>query len=183
MTCLLSRLQANAQILLVNMNEVRFAAFKQIPAIGTKDLGSCSVIIVASKLGAILAHISPLPHPTASSSAGDNHVRSKMAEVQRLVALHQTHGYFPQKDNLIVCAVYQGAIALPIQVEIMKEVLTAIAPPPNIRTYTVPGNDQNPARGTVVVVSNDNQKPIIYIEDMRHNCIFTLPKVSLGIFY
>lgn len=81
MANLLNRLQENAQILLVDMNEVCFAAFQQFPAIGTKNLGACSVAIVASKFGAVLAHISPLPHPTADPHAGDNHVRSKMTDV------------------------------------------------------------------------------------------------------
>lgn len=65
----------------------------------------------------------------------------------------------------------------------MQEALTTIAPPPNVRTYTVPGDDQNPARGTVVVVSNGNQIPIVYIEDMRQNCMFIRPKNPSGQFF
>ncbi|KAF2454015.1 hypothetical protein BDY21DRAFT_110491 [Lineolata rhizophorae] len=169
MASLLSRLDGTGQVLTVDMNETRFVAVQQRPAIRTRDLGSCSFVLIASKYGAILAHISPLPHQTADPHVGDNHMRAKMQEIQNLVYYYRSHRYFAQMENLIVRAVYRGQIALPSQVGIMQQIRTVLGAAPNVQTYTVPGDNQNPARGTVVVFSGGDKRPGIYAEDAsRH---------------
>lgn len=45
---------------IVNMNDIQFQAFDgSTTAIGTKDLRSCSVVLIASCTGANLTHIPP----------------------------------------------------------------------------------------------------------------------------
>lgn len=172
MANLLERFENSGQAITVQMNETRFVTFQQYQAIGTRNLNSCSVVIVASTSGAVLAHISPLSHQTDDPHAGDNHVRAMMRQVQSLVNHYRSSGYFPQSENLIVCAVYQGQIALPSQVTIMQQALAALGVVPSIRTYIVPTNLQNPAQGTVIVIAHEGQPPVIYIEDVPQNCTF-----------
>ncbi|KAG7288121.1 hypothetical protein NEMBOFW57_007644 [Staphylotrichum longicolle] len=60
---LLKQYANNGQLLDVPMGEALFVDFRQMAAIGTHRLGSCSVAMVVSEHGAILAHIPPLPSP------------------------------------------------------------------------------------------------------------------------
>ena len=166
MSNLLERLETAGQVVTVQMDEVRFVAFNQLQAIGTRNLNSCSVVIVASSLGAVFAHIPPLPYVTNDPFAGDNHVQQMMDQVQTLVSSQRSHGYFPQSESLLICAVYQGDRALPSQMAIMQQALTVFGVAPIIRTYSVPTNLQNPAQGTVVVLAQNSQQPLVYIEDI-----------------
>ena len=58
---MLNTFKEAGQVIVVPMGGVRLVQFQSIPAIGTEGLGSCSVVLIASSKGAILAHIPPRP--------------------------------------------------------------------------------------------------------------------------
>lgn len=147
------------------MGGVAIVSFQQKAAIGTRDLGSCSVVLIASAYGAILAHIPPQPlQPSPDPFAGDNNVRHMMS---RVAALYQQNiRFFPSADTVVVCAWFNGAVALPDQMNIMTSSLRQLGLNPIVKTYHVPGNRSLPGQGTVIVIkSSDQPKPQIYVED------------------
>ncbi|KAL4877410.1 hypothetical protein BJY04DRAFT_222158 [Aspergillus karnatakaensis] len=164
-------LQDDGEAVLVSMGEVRFVAFNTgIKAIGTRNLGSCSVVVIASKDGALLAHIPPRPNShDPDPYAGDNNVRRMMTEIESLHKRCKAAGYFADGDGVIVCAWYNGRVALMDQVQIMRQGLGAMGyNNPIMRSYDVLGNRDRPGQGSVHVDSTERTtqgKPIIYIED------------------
>jgi hypothetical protein len=147
------------------MGAAHFVAFQhQIIAIGTSRLGSCSVVVIASEYGAILAHIPP--HPDDGSRdpfAGDNNASYMMAEVAQL--FHRYGNFFPQPEAVVVYAWYNGAVALPDQVDIMYSSLREMGLNPVFRTYRVPARHFQGSR-TVVAIRDGNQRRVrIYVED------------------
>ncbi|KAF7718365.1 Uncharacterized protein PECH_001040 [Penicillium ucsense] len=87
--------------------------------------------------------------------------------MSRVAALYQqSRGYFPSADTVVVCAWFNGAVALPDQMEIMSSSLRQLGLSPIIRTYHVPGNRNIPGQGTVIAIKGANQPtPQIYVED------------------
>ena len=162
---ILAQWQARGAVLVVPMGGVQFLSFQQQSAIGTRDLGSCSVVLIASAHGAILAHIPPRPlQPSQDPFAGDNNARNMMNQVTTLY--QQNRGYFASADSVVVCAWYNGAVALSDQMEIMSSSLRQLGLNPTIRTYHVPGNRNLPGQGTVIAIKSANQqRPQIYVED------------------
>lgn len=162
---LISRLRFSGAIVEVPMGATQFVAFQhQIIAIGTSELGSCSVVVIASEYGAILAHIPPRPpYPSNDRFAGDDNVRYMMARVAQL--FHQYGNFFPQPESVVVCAWYDGAVALPDQLDIMTSSLRQIGLRSVIRTYHVPAGSFQ-GQGTVVAIRDGNQRRVqIYVED------------------
>ncbi|KAJ5951909.1 uncharacterized protein N7479_010322 [Penicillium vulpinum] len=162
---ILAQWQASRAVLVVPIGDVQFLSFQQLAAIGTGDLRSCSVVLIVSAHGAILAHIPPQPlQPSPDPFAGDNNTRSMMGRVAALY--QQNSGYFPSADTVVVCAWFNGAVALPDQMEIMTSSLRQLGLNPVIRTYHVPGNRNIPGQGTVIAIKGANQpRPQIYVED------------------
>jgi hypothetical protein len=149
---LLDELRDSGGIAEVPMGDAPFVAFQhQITAIGTSELGSCSVVVIASEYGAILAHIPPQP----AYRSDDNNVRYTMTRVARL--FHQYENFFPQPQSVIVCAWYNGAVALPDQVDIMTSSLRQMGLRSVIRTYHVPAGSFQ-GQGTVVAIRDGNSE-------------------------
>lgn len=99
---------AAGAIQIVPMGQVQFLDFRQRDAIGTGQLGSCSVVVIASAQGAILAHIPPQPQPTNNLTSGDANVRSMM---DRVGTLYQGNPqFFPSTDTVVVCAYFRGQV-------------------------------------------------------------------------
>ena len=63
---LLTQWERARQVVVIPMSGVQFVSFRQKPAIGTRDLGSCSVVVIMSKYGAILG-----PYSTIATTAVD----------------------------------------------------------------------------------------------------------------
>lgn len=158
----LDRLRHTRGVQEVPMGGVQFAAFQQMQAIGTSGLGSCSAVIIASRYGAILAHIPPLPSATQAPGAGDTNARFMMSQVQ--AHYNANRNYFPSSETRVICATYMGQVALSSQVEIMKGSLQALGLVPVVKYYTVPVNPNIPGQGTVVVTSGANG-PLMYHDD------------------
>ncbi|KAL1850488.1 hypothetical protein Daus18300_012902 [Diaporthe australafricana] len=173
---ILATWEDTGSVLVVPMGEVRFIAFSNTLAIGTRGLGSCSVALVVSQHGAILAHIPPLPlepsSPPASAQskaesdpyAGDKNVRKMMGYVKDLYNYNRS--FFPTSNTHVVCALYQGEVALPDQMAIMRDVFREMGLDPVRHTYDVPGNRAIPGQGTVIATSFlDGQFPSVWVED------------------
>ncbi|KAF2793656.1 hypothetical protein K505DRAFT_189519, partial [Melanomma pulvis-pyrius CBS 109.77] len=136
-------------VLVVAMNEVEFVAFSQKSAIGTRDLAGCSVVVIASAYGAILAHIPPRPIPNTSDPyAGDQNVQRLMERVGSLY--DQQRNYFPNTDTYAIFAIYNGGVALPDQKKIIEDKITQMGLQPfNSILYITPRDPTNQAHGTV----------------------------------
>ena len=157
--------EAAGDVQMVAMDDVQFLDFQQMPAIGTGQLGSCSVVVIASAQGAILAHIPPQPRPTNNPTDGDTYVRSMMNRISRLYREKQQR-YFLSADTVVVCAVFRGEVALPSQLDIMMLSLHGLGLTPKIISYEVPGNAALQGKGTVIVTKKRHQiKPKIFVEE------------------
>ena len=78
------------------MGGIDFVDFKILPAIGTSNLNSCSVVAITSENGAILAYIPPRPQSAVlyNPEAGDNNVRAMMQDIRQLYNQGVEYGYF-----------------------------------------------------------------------------------------
>lgn len=153
----------------VAMDEAKFLAFGQdgLTAIGTANLNGCSAVMIVSVYGTILAHIPPRPNGHSRDvHAGDNHARTKMREVAALYNAHSE--YFPTGGNSwVVCAVFQGEVALPDQQRIFQDGLTSLGLSHSPITYVAGRRDRNnlnPGQGTVFI-DGGGPVPVIYVED------------------
>ncbi|BCR83571.1 uncharacterized protein ACHE_10973S [Aspergillus chevalieri] len=155
--------QTNA-LHIVPMGGLYFHDFAEKAAIGTEHLGSCSVVVIASKLGAILAHIAPQPAATNDPFAGDANVRTTMGDV---AALYQNkREYFPSAATIVVCALFRGEVALPDQLNIMTASLRALSLDPRAISYDVPGDPTIRGKGTVMVMNKREwDRPKIIVEE------------------
>jgi hypothetical protein len=163
----LAQAEALHRVEVVPMNKVKFLPFTEKPSIGTRDLAGCSVVVIASIYGAILAHIPPRPIPnTPGASDGDRNVARLMAEVESL--FNQNKNFFPEADTYSIVAVYGGQIALPDQKEIIESKIGDMGLKPfNGILYVTPRDPTNSAHGTVFVdaYNRGTQKPLVYTED------------------
>ena len=158
--------QMASRIALVPTGNVQFVSFDDIPAIGVEGLGGCSVVVIASAYGAILAHIPPLPLQQPSPDfLGHSNVQSMMDQASALYYYYKKHDFFPHAETVIVCAWLRGEMGVPEQLELMRESLHEIGHQPTIRTYAVPrtGNMNAPGQGTVVVTQGTDHA-MVYVE-------------------
>lgn len=116
----IEQLRNTRQIVEVPTGGVQAVSFHQIEAIGTEGLGGCSIVIIASKHAAILAHIPPLPTLQPSPDPlGHETVRSMMGRVSALYNQYQL--YFQPAETIIVCAWFGGRIGLEDHLEIIQQ--------------------------------------------------------------
>ncbi|KAJ5374657.1 hypothetical protein N7517_006663 [Penicillium concentricum] len=130
----------------------------------TKDLGSCSVLVIASAYGAILAHIPPQPQATNNPTSGDANVQSMMNQVGTL--------YRDKRQFFSFCrnGLFRGQVALPSQLDIMQMSLIGLGLTTKIISYEVPGNSTIMGKGIVIVIKKrDYVKPKILVEDRHVN--------------
>lgn len=144
------------------MGAVKFVSFQQKPAIGTKGLGACSVVVIASVYGTILGHIPPLPFATSDPDAGDANSQFMMAQIRTLYNNHRE--FFPAATTRVICAWYGGQVALPSQEALMRNSLQAMALTLITKYYPVPVDSGIPGQGTVVVMSGQIG-PVVYHDD------------------
>ncbi|KAL4948825.1 hypothetical protein BDW69DRAFT_175736 [Aspergillus filifer] len=128
------------------MGEVKFVDFQKYPIIGTEGLGGCSVVILASRFGAILAHI-PVPQPHQDGCAITRHM---MAEVR---SLHNHYRrFFHSADSAVVCSKWylHNRVVLRDEREIMERTLRDMGYHPSRIRYVVP-HDNYSGHGTAFV--------------------------------
>ena len=154
----------------VPMDEVTFRPFGnqyRESSIGTKDLQGCTAIMIASRQGAIVAHISPRPtlYNPNDIGAGERHVQAKMNDVARYYDHWRAQGYFPRgAGTWVVCAVSNGEIVLSHQLSIMETSIRHMGLLASRGFYTVPLDRTSPGYGTVFI-DGARDRPKVYIED------------------
>ncbi|OAA63289.1 hypothetical protein SPI_03452 [Niveomyces insectorum RCEF 264] len=154
----------------VLMDGIDFVDFQVLSAIGTRNLNSCSVVVITSEKGAILAHIPPRPCYASATDpfAGDNYAREMMSRVQELYERGVTHGYFAAAPSSghVVCAILESKTALPDQVAIIQNALHDIGLDSATHTYKVPVVRNVVGYGTVMVVSDGQpgRMPSVYVD-------------------
>jgi hypothetical protein len=149
----------------IPMNGLDSVIFSDKPGIGTDRLGSCSVVLIVSPSAAIMGHVSPLPDNINhdNPNAGSEHVTSFMAQVTDLYQQYQKS--FGDSSSWVVCAVYQGEIALPEQQAIMKKSLINVGLKVDAsQTYIVPFSPDFPDRGSVFIDGRGDTVRV-YVED------------------
>ncbi|KAJ5108601.1 hypothetical protein N7456_005276 [Penicillium angulare] len=169
----------NRATLVVPMSGVDFILFNAVPVIGTQGLGGCTVVIIASSQGAILAHIAPLPLPTLSDPkpldrdpVGDQYVESMMSQVDDLYTLYRN--WLQSATVRIICATrcahnnQRADPELSHHVAMMESHLQSMGLRPRRIYYTIPVvRDVNrPTQGTAFVEAGPDG-PIIYHENVR----------------
>lgn len=161
--------QAAGIVEMVGMHEVKFMRFRKSTktTLGADGLGGCSVVIIASDHGGIMAHVPP------NSAMGDpdpqsyvRHTKKMMDQVEKLY--EQNKKYFPTSANYVICAVYHSKVAVPEQKEIMTERIASIAGTSASEVlYVIEDGTSyasNPAKGTVWL-DGRSKPPKVYVED------------------
>ena len=152
------------------MDDVQFQAFHgSTTAIGTGNLRSCSVVLVASQTAAILAHIAP---------RGDEHAVHMMDRFKNLYQEQRTLHFASNKEVWVVMGmIAQGGqleMALTDQKSIIDAKLTAMGlGNRKDATYTFKlrparSSPTFPGKGTVFV-DGKGSNPAIYVEDKQVN--------------
>lgn len=153
----------------VGMNEVGFIAFHTpTRCIGTRNLNSCTGVIIASQHAAILAHIAPLPPYAAENDfhAGDRHTSLMMEDLADLYRRHENY-FLTEKPSWVVSALWNEEIALPSQKAIVEESLRQINLTPATVNYQVITRQtpRGPGKGTIFIDGRGGSFPAIYVED------------------
>ncbi|KAI4135348.1 MAG: hypothetical protein LQ341_005893 [Variospora aurantia] len=160
-------LDAYKRALVVRMNDIQFQQFsEQTTAIGTYALRACSVVIVASRVGAIVAHVAPL---------GDDATMRMMDEFKNLYQTYRLSHFGAERHPWVVTGLMHTGIGdlyadgLPDMTTIINERLMAMGLQPSSSNYKfsvriAEHSPQFPGKGTVMVdAANDQLK--IYVED------------------
>ncbi|KAK2768256.1 hypothetical protein FQN54_000108 [Arachnomyces sp. PD_36] len=156
----------------VPMNKADFVSFvgDGKRAIGTRDLNSCTTVILASAQGAIMAHISPLPGFTTDPNASINHTRTIMHDFLEIYHRRELEFKFGEatKTPVIVYALFVGQVAMPTQRKFIHDILLENLENnhmPKEYSYDVSvGGHVTPAGGTVFIDGRDGL-PKLYVED------------------
>nr|POE75502.1 hypothetical protein CFP56_53614 [Quercus suber] len=157
---------------LVGINEVKFVPFVQPTSgrpvqIGVMGLSACSVVVVLSDHGAIVAHVGPnIPNAIAA----DSFIRLASSKMDEVVALYRQYRlYFAQSNATIIYAEFHGIQTSPEQTAIFRQRLRELNLP--IATdcpYERPAVNRvsaNSPAGTVLVSKDPGGPPRVFLED------------------
>lgn len=183
---LLAQAIARGLVELVGINEVRLMLFER-PAegrpvsLGVKGLSACSVVILASDHGAILAHIGPNELGAQDQRSYLRLAGEKMDELESL--FHENQRYFGAGSHAyLIFATFQDTPVSPEQTAIFKARLQSLQVPlvsdrPYERSISTLIDDDRP-EGTMWIVKRRDTRPIVYLEDRLVSPI--VPTVSVG---
>ncbi|KAL8970980.1 MAG: hypothetical protein Q9197_003520 [Variospora fuerteventurae] len=148
-------------------NDMHFQQFSnETSAIGTYALRACSVVLVASQVGAVLAHIAPL---------GDEYVRRMMDRFNSLYQPRAVSHFGAERHPWVVIGLMHTGDgdayteALPDMNLIINERLMAMGLQPSSSDYKfklrlAQDSPQFPGKGTVLVDAKNGLLKI-YVED------------------
>ena len=160
----------NRDCLLVGMNEIRFLPFGQSRprCLGTANLNGCTAVMVVSRQGAILMHMSPRPgFGNPYQASGDRHAVMMMRRFQSAFGQYQ-HGFMGSGTYaLVVYPECEGAVALEDQLNIVVGSMRALSIMPECIPYEVrPSSQRSRADGTVLI--DGRVRPAqVWVEDTR----------------
>ncbi|KAL3472476.1 hypothetical protein BJX99DRAFT_262261 [Aspergillus californicus] len=146
--------QQPESIQMVSMHENKFVSFYEKSAIATFGLDACSVIMIASDQGAILAHIPPLPGRTRHPLAGDTYAQHMMNRVRDLFEHFQAQGFFPVAASTILYAILRGEreSIIESQIQIMRNTFRAMGLASTREIiYDIPVDRSQLGNGTILI--------------------------------
>lgn len=173
------QLKDAGHLLEVEMDTVKILLPGGPIAIGTKNLNSCSGLVVLGEQAIILAHIAPLPpHPLGASSQrpvvpgeGEAHFKNMLNKVHGLYNIHKSR--FPaQTTSWAIFGRFEAKIAMPEKLEMAKHYFASLGLPMKCAQYDIAkaSDRTNPAAGTVIGVLQ-NRKAYLYVEDQLQDSI------------
>nr|POF12720.1 hypothetical protein CFP56_09872 [Quercus suber] len=170
---LLAQALDRGMVELVRINEVKFLPFAQRApgypvSLGVRGLSACSVVIVVSEHGAIVAHIGPdVPGATAT----DSFIRLASSKMDQLVTLYQQHrNYFVAPNNAyIIYATFQDRPTSPEKTTIIRQRLReldlSIVKDCSYERSAASLIDGSGPEGTVWVIKRHGSSPAVFLED------------------
>ena len=154
----------------VPMNDVRFQSFHgPVTAIGTQNLRSCSVVLVASRSGAILAHIMPLFSDLATTIVD---------RFERLYEIHKEEHFSSTNETWVVSGVVEGdgghLTVLDNHDGLVENRLSGMGLLDRKQTWyqfriQPTGSSPNFAGKGTVLVDGSGPEPVVYVEDKPVN--------------
>lgn len=129
----------------------------------TQALNSCTAVAVTSERAAILAHIAP----SGQNTIGDQNVVHRMQEVIDLYGNARKKGMFPGPSSIVLAAIYDGAIALPHQIDVIKKVLGKLRLAFTYREYNVRNENEDRRDGetSMIIHCTPGARPHLYVND------------------
>ena len=155
----------------VAMNEVCFVAFtgKSLRSVGTRNMNGCTIVMIVSQYGAILAHIPPRPAAARDTDpqAGDQQCTQRMSE---LADIYRTfRRVFPTDTrSWVVSALWEDEIALPCQRQIIEAKLREMGLNHSSANYraVMPSQSDDNTKGSVFIDARVARPPQVYVEDI-----------------
>ncbi|KAK5150139.1 hypothetical protein LTS14_010402 [Recurvomyces mirabilis] len=170
---LLAQALGRGLVELVGINEVKFLLFDR-PAegrrvsLGVKGLSACSVVILASDHGAIMAHIGPNELGSRDPRSYLRLANEKMDELESIFRENQR--YFGAGSHAyLIFATFQDKPVSPEQGDIFRARIQSLDVPlisdrPYERSTSALIDDDRP-EGTVWIVKRQDTRPTVYLED------------------
>jgi hypothetical protein len=171
----------------LEMGRTEFIAFNTngFRSVITRQLNGCSVAMLISSHGPIIAHIPPLPighdrplpldiswdlMDSLDPVAGDRQMQDVMDYFASLYDRHRD-SFPPERVAITVHALYAGRIALPEQMNIMHRAFQMMGFTPVSIFYSVlrPGDARSPKKG-IVFIDGRGPSPIVHVEDLVVLC-------------
>lgn len=162
---------AAQEVFLVSINKAGVTPFQltDIRCLGATDLNGSTVVVIISPWGAAMANIGPRPSlQNEDQATGDSWVHRAMGTLNTLRQLHSNlFGPDVSVYGVLVQAIYQGELALPDQVRIIRNQLESWNIPTHYGQYQVQPSSQprEPGQGTVLVDGRDGY-PSVWANDL-----------------
>jgi len=140
------------------------------PAIGTRDLNSCTAVAIVSPYAAILAHINPWPYPSTDPGARIQNVQDRMNEMMNLYRRYLTCFPLHQTYSIVVGGTYNNNFVLYDQVNWIRDMLRRDNLEPMMEEYEVHQHGHSgPAQGAVFIDARSGS-PVVFVEDKIVTC-------------
>lgn len=129
----------------------------------TQALNSCTAVAITSEHAGILAHIGP----SRGNTSGKQNVIDHMQQVINFYKRGHSNGLFSRTSNIVMVAIYQGAAALPEQIDVIRAVLHKLELPVTYKEYRVRGMDEDRMAGetSLVIHCAPGNTPQFYINE------------------
>jgi len=167
---LLAQAEQKGVVSLVGINKVKFVPFPkkptkgQICSAGIRQLSACSVVIVVSELGAIVAHIGPNEE---GATEPNSYLRLTWKMMNNVARLYQDNSrcFSESTRPFVVVATFEGSIVVPEQVDIMVSSLMEIKLVPQLVKRPIqPAVDDSSPEGTILVLGGSSTFKV-FVED------------------
>lgn len=152
--------------ILVPMNEVMSCHWgPDQQFLATEGLNGCTAIAILSKFAGVLAHVAPM----TEVATGDQNTRELLQRVIQAYNTGRQHNVFPPATSVVLAAVYQGNVALPDAVDLIKRVLNRLEIPIMYKEYRVRERRQLRMSGetSIVLRGQSGCDPEVYINNQR----------------